>query len=190
MLSYVIRHRLTADEITIGSHDCTVYLNGISILERHAVIRRIAANQFELTPAEAAAKIKVNGFNISRCVERLRCELTESSFRSATPLQHRDRILFGANHLYVFVSPADDTKGASTHITWDFAQKELAQAKGYSFGTNVNMEQSVIQEKILNLLPLLSEVNAISEELNKYRVFEIILMPISSWDGISTKGSR
>jgi hypothetical protein len=43
---------------------------------------------------------------------------------------------------------------------------------------------------MLSLLPLLSEVNAISEELNKYRTFEIILMPIASWDGVPVKGSK
>lgn len=57
-------------------------------------------------------------------------------------------------------------------------------------GNNLTMEQEEIQEKILSLLPLLSEINAISEELNKYRVFEIVLMPISSWDGIAVKGSK
>jgi hypothetical protein len=75
-------------------------------------------------------------------------------------------------------------------INWDFAQKEIAKAKGYSLGNNLTIEQEEIQQKILSLLPLLSEVNAISEELNKYRVFEIILMPISSWDGVPVKGLK
>ncbi|CAF4294306.1 unnamed protein product, partial [Adineta steineri] len=55
---------------------------------------------------------------------------------------------------------------------------------------NLTVEQEEIQEKILSLLPLLSEINAISEELNKYRVFETVLMPISSWDGVVAKGSK
>jgi kinesin family protein 1 len=75
-------------------------------------------------------------------------------------------------------------------ITWEFAQKEIAKAKGYSLGNNLTCEQEEIQHKLLSLLPLLSEVNAISEELNKYRMLEIILMPISIWDGIPVKGSK
>ena len=108
-------------------------------------------------------------------------------------LHHKDRILFGANHLYVFCNLVDAGKPSEdipNVITWEFAQKEIAKIKGYSFGNNLSIEQEVIQERILNLLPLLSEVNAISEELNKYRTFELILMPIASWDGISVKGSK
>jgi hypothetical protein len=104
-------------------------------------------------------------------------------------LQHKDRILFGANHLYVFLNPNHEVD-SSLMITWEFAQKEIAKVKGYSLGNNLTIEQEQIQEKILSLIPLLSEVNAISEELNKYRTFEIILMPISSWDGVPVKGSK
>ncbi len=104
-------------------------------------------------------------------------------------LQHKDRILFGANHLYVFLNPNHE-EDSSLMITWEFAQKEIAKVKGYSLGNNLTIEQEQIQEKILSLIPLLSEVNAISEELNKYRTFEIILMPISSWDGVPVKGSK
>ncbi len=108
-------------------------------------------------------------------------------------LRHKDRILFGANHLYVFFNPMDKKElplDIPIIINWDFAQKEIAKAKGYSLGNNLTIEQEEIQQKILSLLPLLSEVNAISEELNKYRVFEIILMPISSWDGVPVKGLK
>jgi len=108
-------------------------------------------------------------------------------------LEHKDRILFGASHLYVFLNPANEKESSldiPNTITWEFAQNEIAKIKGYSFGNNLTFEQEEIQEKILSLLPLLSEVNAISEELNKYRIFEIILMPISSWDGVPVKGSK
>jgi kinesin family protein 1 len=110
-----------------------------------------------------------------------------------TQLRHKDRILFGASHVYVYLNPLNENESSPelpTLITWEFAQKEIAKAKGYSLGNNLSVEQEEIQEKILSLLPLLSEVNAISEELNKYRVFEIVIMPISSWDGIAAKGSK
>ena len=108
-------------------------------------------------------------------------------------MKNKDRILFGANHVYVFLNPSNEICSSNdlpTVISWEFAQKEIAKAKGYSLGNNLTVEQEDLQEKILSLLPILSEVNAISEELNKYRVFEIVLMPISSWEGISLKGSK
>jgi len=52
MLSYIICHYLNTDEITIGSRNSNICLNGLSILERHAIIRRTDSNQYELLPAE------------------------------------------------------------------------------------------------------------------------------------------
>ncbi|CAF0816111.1 unnamed protein product [Adineta ricciae] len=177
MLSYVICHYLTTDEITIGSRNATICLNGLSVLEHHAIIRKLDANNYQLIPAVPGAKIKVNGYNLN----------------GSTQLKHKDRILFGANHVYVYLNVLNETnesKELPAVITWEFAQKEIAKAKGYSLGNNLTTEQEELQEKILSLLPLLSEVNAISEELNKYRTFEIVLMPISSWDGTVGKGSK
>jgi hypothetical protein len=65
MLSYVICHYFNTDEITIGSRNSTICLNGLSILERHAIIRHIDSNKYQLIPAEPGAKIKVNGYNLN-----------------------------------------------------------------------------------------------------------------------------
>ncbi|CAF5217887.1 unnamed protein product, partial [Rotaria magnacalcarata] len=108
-------------------------------------------------------------------------------------LQHRDRILFGANHLYVFLNPLveqESVSDISKIITWEYAQKDIAKAKGLLFVDNTMIEQEDFEQKVLNLLPLISEANLISEELNKYRLFEIILMPLSSWEGIPVPGSK
>ena len=41
----------------------------------------------------------------------------------------------GSNHLYVFLNPLkDDSDGLPDEITWEFAQKEIAQAKGFATG--------------------------------------------------------
>lgn len=112
---------------------------------------------------------------------------------SPTQLRHKDRILFGASHVYVYQNVANEKEAAAdlpAVISWEYAQKEIAKAKGYSLGNNLTTEQEELQEKILSLLPALSEVNAISEELNKYRTFEIVIMPISSWEGVAGKGSK
>ena len=65
MLSYVICHSLSKDETTIGSRNTNICLNGLSILERHAIIRCKDSHKYELAPAEPGAKIKVNGYNLS-----------------------------------------------------------------------------------------------------------------------------
>lgn len=38
-------------------------------------------------------------------------------------------------------------------------------------------EQQITQEKVLEILPMVSEVNAVSDELNKHKSFEVVLMP-------------
>ena len=43
-------------------------------------------------------------------------------------------------------------------------------------------EQQIAQEQVLELLPLVSEANAISEELNKHRTFEVVLISSSAQD--------
>lgn len=40
----------------------------------------------------------------------------------------------------------------------------------------------MVEEQIIELLPIISEVNAISEELNKYRIFEVVLMPAIAFE--------
>ena len=42
---------------------------------------------------------------------------------------------------------------------------------------NLNLtDQQRAQEQILELLPMINEMNAVSEELNKYRKFDLVLM--------------
>ena len=44
-----------------------------------------------------------------------------------------------------------------------------------------------MQERVLELLPMISEVNAVSEELNKYRHFELVLLGAATQDDNETK---
>ena len=72
MLSYIICHYLDTDEVSIGSRHSTICLNGLSILERHAVIRRSDTGAYELAPTDVASKIKVNGYNVNGFVDDVR----------------------------------------------------------------------------------------------------------------------
>ncbi|VDO87930.1 unnamed protein product [Schistosoma mattheei] len=39
------------------------------------------------------------------------------------------------------------------------------------------LEEAILQQQLLELLPMVNEVNAIADELNKQRTFEVILLP-------------
>ena len=77
--------------------------------------------QFKIEPGQSNAKVKVNGKPIS----------------SAHSLYHKDRVMLGSNHLYVFYNPKkpdpqDAENPPPEQIDWEFAQKELAEHSGFS----------------------------------------------------------
>ncbi|XP_070198402.1 kinesin-like protein KIF28 isoform X3 [Littorina saxatilis] len=178
MLSGVLFHFLQGEKTTFGRKDASpppnICLTGLSIQKQHAVIIN-RKGEIEIEPASQGAKIKVNGMPLTGKVT----------------LNHQDRVLFGSNHLYVFINPAKPQapKDTPKEITYEFAQKEIAQAKGFTTGTGAGLtkEQQVAQEQILEILPMVSEVNAISEELNKQKSFEVVLISAAAQEG-SGKG--
>ncbi|KAL4235255.1 hypothetical protein ACF0H5_006893 [Mactra antiquata] len=168
MLSGVIVHFLKEGETTIGRKDAApvpdICLSGLSIQKQHAIMR-CKKGVVELEPTTGSgAKIKVNGVPVT----------------GNKKLSHKDRLLFGSNHLYVFLNPKNQDSGDDLppEITWEFAQKEIAQVKGFATTTGVGMtkDQQIAQEQVLEILPMVSEVNAVSEELNKQKSFEVVLI--------------
>ncbi|PAA68256.1 hypothetical protein BOX15_Mlig015918g1 [Macrostomum lignano] len=180
MLSGVIVHYLEKDEVLIGraDHELNPEINlvGLSISKRHAVISRKSEREFSIRPGIQGARTKVNGLPLTGPLE----------------LTHKDRIVFGSNHIYVFMNPKNTEcdQNLPKKIDWDFVQKEIANAKGFSTSNSegLSKEQANAQEQILELIPMVTEVNAISEELNKHRSFEVILLPCTNPDG--SKGSK
>ena len=79
----------------------------------------------------------------------------------------------------MFLNPANKTKseGSPDEVTWDFAQEELTRASGFGVGDDSgDPEDQLRLEKIKELLPMVNEVNAIGEELDKHRKFEVALV--------------
>ncbi|XP_052816368.1 kinesin-like protein KIF28 isoform X3 [Mya arenaria] len=168
MLSGVIVHFIKDGETSIGRKDAQpmpdICLNGLSIQKVHAVLT-CKKNVVELEPMSGSGpKTKVNGVPLT----------------SKKKLTHKDRLLFGSNHLYVFLNPKNPEKSEDLpdEITWEFAQKEIAQVKGFATATGAGMskDQLIAQEQVLEILPMVSEVNAISEELNKQKSFDVVLI--------------
>ncbi|KAK2149668.1 hypothetical protein LSH36_442g01044 [Paralvinella palmiformis] len=124
LLSGVIYHYITITSVTIGRTDAVpkpeICLSGLSIMKKHAILSLGENDEYELQPAVSGAKTKVNGQ-----------PLTGPRF-----LNHRDRILFGSNHMYLFMNPlkTETDDDLPSEITWEFAQKEIAEAKGYTTG--------------------------------------------------------
>ena len=74
---------------------------------------------FKIAPGASNAKVKVNGVAIT----------------SELQLHHKDRIVLGSNHVYVFTNPKAPVPSEGTpetDINWEFAQKELAENSGFS----------------------------------------------------------
>jgi len=161
ILSYVICYFLGDKETLIGSSsDCQIQLTGLNICSEHAKILN-DENTLILIP-ETGAKLKVNGQPVSQ---------------DEVELQHNDRVLFGSSHLYVFINPSHPDSSEQI-ITYEMAQKEIAATKGiYRQNTTMTEAQQIVEEEIIKVLPIISDLNAISEELNKYRLFEVVLIP-------------
>ncbi|ELT99958.1 hypothetical protein CAPTEDRAFT_223727 [Capitella teleta] len=182
LLAGVVFHYFKDGETTIGRKDADVkpdvILSGLSIMKNHAVITKNKA-EYELRPGMPGAKTKVNGAPLT----------------GPLTLTHKDRVLFGSNHMYVFCNPTkkDSSADLPDTIDWEFAQKEIAQAKGFDTGAaGLTKDQQIAQEQVLEILPMVSEVNAVSEELDKHRTFEVVLVSAAAQEGAlgTQKGTK
>ncbi|KAK7109967.1 hypothetical protein V1264_013913 [Littorina saxatilis] len=141
-----------------------ILLNGLSIQPQHAVVTN-KKGAVTLKP-ESGAKLLVNGQVI----------------KSEATLHHNDRVLFGSNHLYVFHHPQDEAKKAKEgkpvkEPTYDEAQEEIVKQSGLvKDGGNKSKEDLLLQEDLIELLPMVNEANAMSEELDKKVKYELALI--------------
>lgn len=89
------------------------------------------------------------------------------------------RLLFGTSQLFVFKNPLDrdNIDSAWSNVTFELAQEEIASKAGYSFNSeDHSIEQALLNQELLELIPSVDEANAISEELEKMVHFDIILV--------------
>jgi pSer/pThr/pTyr-binding forkhead associated (FHA) protein len=183
MLSGVVIHILNDGEMSVGRRNADpppdLALSGLNIQKKHAIIR-VTGVEVTIQPC-SDAKTVING-----------CPLTGERL-----LEHKDRVLFGSgNHMYVFMNPKNTNTNTNTadknvpnEITWEFAQTEIAEAKGFQTKvvSDLPRDQQVAQEQVIELLPLVSQVNAVSEEMNKHKTFEVIILSAAAQQGRGTK---
>lgn len=171
-LSGMVIHFIEPNVNTVGRKEKgsevspMITLSGLSIKPEHAVITSDGTSTVTL---EATGPVLVNG----------------KAPDGAQLLNHKDRVQIGTNHLFVFFNPKNTNLVEGTpedDITWEFAQGELAEAKGFGAaadGADGKPRAGItneLREQIMELLPMVAEANAISDRLGKKRTFEIMIL--------------
>ena len=149
---------------TVGkSEDCTIQLMGPSIQEHHAVISRTDTGKVILDRCSDDCRVLLNGDPVTHKVN----------------LSHNDRLLFGTTQLFVFIHPDQQLKSKMTYadVTFELAQEEIATKAGFAVNSeDQSIEQALLNKDLLEVIPAVDEANAISEELEKFVRFEIMLV--------------
>ncbi|CAB3985233.1 kinesin KIF28P [Paramuricea clavata] len=168
-LSGMIVYLLQQDDTRVGSKKADpvpdITLVGLNIQKEHAIL---SSNNNEMSIQSCGnSKVLVNGEPV-----------TEKEI-----LHHNDRIMFGSSHLYVFYHPQEleeaKTKGTEIEeVNYEMAQEEIAQNSGINVekGTEKSKDELLIQEDLLDILPMVEEANAISQELDRKVKFEACVL--------------
>ncbi|NXG27299.1 KIF28 protein, partial [Dromaius novaehollandiae] len=159
-LSWVLKHFIQDGSCDVGqSTSNAIILKGLGILDKHATFTN-ADGKVTLTPQDKCKAI-VNGVPIT----------------GKTKLQHLDRVILGSNSAFLYVGPpAERTDEDLSRYDYDFFQSELAAAEGFSvdkLGAASSKESRAdpgilaVFHDYIKLMPLVAEVNQMSEELKK-----------------------
>ncbi|KAK2174001.1 hypothetical protein NP493_836g01049 [Ridgeia piscesae] len=159
-LSGRIVHFIEGDHVTVGNQKgdpCNITLMGPSILPQHAEFT-VKGDKFHVKQSDPDARVLVNGDQIHRL----------------TAVTHGDRLMFGSTQLYVFCMP----KKPEPDVTFESAQEEIATKSGEIEppSEQKSKKRCLLQEDLVDLRPDVAVANSISEELDKQKSFEIILL--------------
>ncbi|XP_042679532.1 kinesin-like protein KIF28P isoform X4 [Centrocercus urophasianus] len=165
-LSWVLKHFIQDGTCDVGqSASNAIILRGLGILDKHATFTN-ADGRVTLVPQDKC-KVVVNGVTIT----------------GETELQHSDRVILGSNSAYLYVGPpAQRTEEDLSRYDYDFFQSELAAAEGFGVdklgtvsGGQDRADPSVLAvfHDYIKLMPLVEEVNQMSQELRKDLKFEL-----------------
>eukprot|EP00055_Hartaetosiga_balthica_P004465 m.11732 g.11732 ORF g.11732 m.11732 type:complete len:1033 (-) comp3880_c0_seq1:693-3791(-) len=170
-LSHVISHFIELDEVVIASFDAStgddeedspfIFVSGFGVRKRHAVLSRDGDSVF-IEAGSAAANTKVNGQLLTQKIE----------------LKHNDRVLVGSNCTLLFINPLrkdDVNEGTPARVDFQFAQEELTKASGLLTDGGSSEEQERMAQ-IMELFPMVTEINAVSDEMQKKMTFSVQLV--------------
>lgn len=170
-LSGKVLHFIKPGKTKIGNRKADpkpdIILSGLSILADHATVMH-KGNSITIL-AHPDAKLMINGKPTHDEIE----------------IHHNDRVMFGSSSLYVLHHPVELEKkkkaGAGVHvgeITYDLAQEEIAANSGFDMAKSGGQTKNdmLLQEDLLQMVPMIGETNAMAEELGKKVKFEIMLV--------------
>jgi len=170
LLTGMVVHFIPNGKCTLGNKEKgkdRISMQGLGIQKNHAYIENIENNKISLKIVDEESKVLVNGKEVEK---------------TGVELHHNDRILFGTNQLYVFHHPQDAAQkikeGKSVEkISFDSAQEEIAKNKGFDMEkSGKSSDEILLQEDLIQTMPMVSEANAMSEELDMKMFYEIVLI--------------
>ncbi|NXA32687.1 KIF28 protein, partial [Eudromia elegans] len=161
-LSWVLKHFIQDGSCDVGqSTSNAIVLKGLGILDKHATFTN-AGGKVTVTPGPKC-RAAVNGVPVT----------------GRTKLQHLDRVILGSNSAFLYVGPpAERTDEDMSRYDYEFFQSELAAAGGFSMdklgaggSKDSRADPSILAvfHDYIKLMPLVAEVNQMSEELKKVR---------------------
>ncbi|VDO18732.1 unnamed protein product [Heligmosomoides polygyrus] len=164
-LTDVIVHFLPPGEVTIGNKTAKpapmVQLNGLSILPQHAIVQNTKNKKLKITVCKVSVPSVLDFI-----------DFIDSKVNVAHSEEYPIfRVLFGGNHLYVFNNPTKS--GARKDITYEEAQKEIAQGAAEAFLTSADL---ILEEELISMMPLVHRANAMAVELKRNVKFELVLI--------------
>ncbi|KAJ8309792.1 hypothetical protein KUTeg_011657 [Tegillarca granosa] len=83
-------------------------------------------------------------------------------------------ILLSSSGVKIYMKLKAGTKVESP--TYESAQEEIAERAGLMSKDGKSADDIILQEEVVEMLPMVNEANAIAEELNKKRKFELALI--------------
>ncbi|XP_050405735.1 kinesin-like protein KIF28P [Patella vulgata] len=167
-LNGVIKHCFDKGKTVIGKENqdgVNVAIKGFSIQAEHAVVYNDGSKIY-IEPSTTQSLINCNGARI----------------KTKTQLHHLDRLKFGTTSLFLFMSFTSE-RGPQDQIdkyNYDYFMTEIAEHEGLAaelqtprtHGDEAQSSTTTVFHEFVDLMPLITEANAISEELNKHVKFE------------------
>ncbi|XP_072546291.1 LOW QUALITY PROTEIN: kinesin-like protein KIF28P [Salminus brasiliensis] len=177
-LSGVIKLFIQDGDWDVGLADSSprsISIRGLGIQEKHAVFSN-QQRRVTITPL-SGSKVTVNGVPISQKAE----------------LQHLDRLILGSNSTYLFIGFPSERAGEDwTRYDYDYFQSELAAAEGIHLHSLCDEQgQRSLQPDpsllavfydYIRLMPMVTEANQMSQELNKGVEFNLEIKNLAMSD--------
>eukprot|EP00288_Rhodomonas_lens_P002224 CAMPEP_0177731524 /NCGR_PEP_ID=MMETSP0484_2-20121128/22603_1 /TAXON_ID=354590 /ORGANISM="Rhodomonas lens, Strain RHODO" /LENGTH=972 /DNA_ID=CAMNT_0019244655 /DNA_START=136 /DNA_END=3050 /DNA_ORIENTATION=- len=151
-----------------------ILLGGVSIRPDHCRVHNVD-DKLSLGVRDDC-KVLVNGVEVSG---------------DGTELHHNDRLVVGTNYFFVVVHPGERASGEGPEggwpeVNWDYMNREIAKAQGMTVDANwANMTEeekrrALLNDELVQVMPRVTEANALANELRRRIKFETKITPVMS----------